>query len=125
MKYPGYEPEPKANVDHTISGQVTGISTLDHHTKGMSVLQGRGLYPHQPKVVKVIQFDQPMQYTNIYVSHANKFKSLNLFQSSWTEIDNQIIQQNMLFPYINQDPLSQTFLFRYVYLYFFCLFTLI
>ncbi len=35
MKYPGYEPEqlqhvPKANVDHTVSGQGTGISTLDH-----------------------------------------------------------------------------------------------
>ncbi len=34
MKYPGYEPElvymPKANVDDTISGQRTGISTLDH-----------------------------------------------------------------------------------------------
>ncbi len=31
MKYPGYESEQLcANVDHTISGQGTGISTLDH-----------------------------------------------------------------------------------------------
>ncbi len=30
MKYPGYKPEPKANVDDTISDQRTGISTLDH-----------------------------------------------------------------------------------------------
>ncbi len=28
MKHPGYEP--KANVDHTISGQRTADSTLDH-----------------------------------------------------------------------------------------------
>ncbi len=35
LKYPGYEPEqlcyvPKANVDHTISGQGTGVRTLHH-----------------------------------------------------------------------------------------------
>ncbi len=30
MKYPGYEPVPKAYVDHTISDQGTAISTLDH-----------------------------------------------------------------------------------------------
>ncbi len=32
MKHPGYVSSyvPKANVDHTISGQGTGISTLDH-----------------------------------------------------------------------------------------------
>ncbi len=33
MKHPGYESElyvPKTNVDHTISGQGTVISTLDH-----------------------------------------------------------------------------------------------
>ncbi len=32
-KYSGYEPEQlcaKANVDHTISGQGTGISSVDH-----------------------------------------------------------------------------------------------
>ncbi len=33
MKHPGYDPElihAQANVDHTLSGQGTAVSTLDH-----------------------------------------------------------------------------------------------
>ncbi len=43
MKYPRYEPEqlcyvPKAKLDHTISGQGTSISTLDHSATTQRVI---------------------------------------------------------------------------------------